>query len=150
MQALPELLEECRQRGVKLTPQRLAIFQCLEMRGGHLSAEEVYQEVLERYPTLSFATVYNTLELLLELGELKVLIVDELRRRYDVNTQPHYHAVCRRCHSIRDVPSESAGVPAVSSFQLEADFQVESVSLELIGLCGNCAAAAAMSPASLD
>ena len=64
----------------RLTPQRLAIFKYLARHPGHPTAEEVYRDVLERYPTLSFATVYNTLELLAEMGEVRMVIVDELRR----------------------------------------------------------------------
>ena len=68
MQPLPQLMARCRGRGVKLTPQRLAIFEYLSRHPGHPTAEEVYRAVLARYPTLSFATVYKTLELLAEMG----------------------------------------------------------------------------------
>jgi Fur family peroxide stress response transcriptional regulator len=142
MLSVPALLQRCRERGVKLTPQRIAIFECLAERQGHLSAEEVYQDVLQRYPTLSFATVYNTLQLLTELGEVHELIVDELRRRYDVNTAPHYHAVCRHCHRIFDVEPAALGMPWAEPATVclgGSEFRVERASIELTGLCGPCA-----------
>ncbi|MCC2671516.1 MAG: Fur family transcriptional regulator [Armatimonadetes bacterium] len=141
MLPLEDLLQRCRERGVKLTPQRIAIFECLGTRRGHLSAEEVYQDVLARYPTLSFATVYNTLQLLTEMEEVREVIVDELRRRYDVNTEPHHHAVCRRCHTIVDIVPELLGAswPALPQEALPGcDFRVEAVSVEFTGLCGAC------------
>jgi Fur family peroxide stress response transcriptional regulator len=140
MLALPELLQKCRDAGVKLTPQRIAIFECLGERRGHLSAEEVYQDVLQRYPTLSFATVYNTLELLTELGQVREVIVDELRRRYDVNTEAHHHAVCRGCHQIVDVPLELVGavLPEAGVKLAGYDFTIERVSVEFTGLCRAC------------
>src|SRR5204863_1136434 len=102
-------MARCRERGVKLTPQRLAIFEYLVRHPGHPTAEDVYRDILARYPTLSFATVYKTLELLAGMGEVRTVIVDELRRRYDVNTEPHQHAVCRQCRRILDVREGEIG-----------------------------------------
>ena len=147
MQELAPLLDKCRARGIKLTPQRIAIFECLAQRGGHPSAEEVFHEVSARHPTLSFATVYNTLELLTELGEVREVIVDELRRRYDLNTEPHHHAVCRQCHRIVDVPAGSAQLHGLSQVDLSSyDFACESTELQFTGLCGPCVRAEAAAP----
>jgi Fur family transcriptional regulator, peroxide stress response regulator len=148
MRALADVVTACRERGVRLTPQRLAIFDYLGRRPGHPTAEDVYQDVLARHPTLSFATVYNTLELLAEMGEVRMVIVDELRRRYDVNTEPHQHAVCRRCRRIVDVHDDEIGGGellrrALAQVDLSArDFMVEGASVEFAGLCGECARAA--------
>lgn len=147
MHPFPQLMARCRSRGVKLTPQRLAIFEYLARHPGHPTAEDVYRDILERYPTLSFATVYNTLELLAEMGEVRMVIVDELRRRYDVNTEPHQHAVCRQCRRIVDVPEDEIGGEllrrALKHVDLSArDFVVEGASVEFAGLCGECARAA--------
>jgi Fur family transcriptional regulator, peroxide stress response regulator len=148
MEPLPQLAARCRGRGVKLTPQRLAIFEYLARHPDHPTAEDVYRDVLERYPTLSFATVYNTLELLAEMGEVRMVIVDELRRRYDVNTEPHRHAVCRQCRRIVDVCEHEIGGgellrQALERVDLSArGFVVEGASVEFAGLCGDCAPAA--------
>jgi Fur family peroxide stress response transcriptional regulator len=141
-------MARCRGRGVKLTPQRLAIFEYLARHPGHPTAEEVYRDVLERYPTLSFATVYNTLELLAEMGEVRMVIVDELRRRYDMNTEPHRHAVCRQCRRIVDVREDEIGGGdllrrALEQVDLSArGFSVEGTSVEFAGLCSECVGAA--------
>lgn len=141
MVSVPALLQRCRERGIKLTPQRIAIFECLAHRQGHLSAEEVYQSVLPTYPTLSLATVYNTLELLAEMGEVHELIVDELRKRYDVNTAPHHHAICRQCRRIFDVEPAALGAAWAGPETMTVagrEFRVERFSVELTGLCGAC------------
>lgn len=141
MPAVQALLEDCRTRGVKITPQRVAIFEALLHGEGHLSAEEVYGDVRRRYPSLSFATVYNTLQLLVEMGRVREVIVDELRRRYDVNTDPHHHAICRGCHRITDIRPEDAGPAGGPSADLRAyGFHVESVAIEFTGLCSRCTA----------
>ena len=144
MRPVADVMAACRERGVRLTPQRLAIFEYLGRHPGHPTAEDVYQDVLARHPTLSFATVYNTLELLAEMGEVRMVIVDELRRRYDVNTEPHQHALCRRCRRIVDVRDDEIGGGdrlrrALSQVDLQAsDFAVEAASVEFSGLCGAC------------
>jgi Fur family peroxide stress response transcriptional regulator len=147
MQPLPQLTAACRERGIKLTSQRLAIFKYLAQHAAHPTAEEVYRDVLTRHPTLSFATVYNTLELLAEMGEVRMVIVDELRRRYDVNTEPHRHAVCRECRRIVDVHEDEIRGgeklrQALAQVDLsQRDFIVEGASVEFAGLCGECARA---------
>jgi Fur family peroxide stress response transcriptional regulator len=140
MLPLPALLRKCRGRGVKLTPQRVAIFECLLESAGHPSAEEIYQNVLGRCPTLSFATVYNTLQTLVEMGEVREVVLHELRRRYDVNTGAHQHAVCRRCRRIVDVHLDRAEiVEQLERVDLSAyGFAVEAAAVEFAGLCGEC------------
>lgn len=154
MEPLPQVVARCRERGVKLTPQRLAIFEYLAGYRGHATAEEVYRDVRVCHPNLSFATVYNTLELLAEMGEVRKVIVDELRRRYDVNTEPHQHAVCRQCRCIVDVREDEIGGGALLRQALERvdlagrDFVVEGASVEFTGLCGDCARGAALAAPS--
>jgi Fur family peroxide stress response transcriptional regulator len=141
-------MARCRDQGVKLTPQRLAIFAYLSRNAGHPTAEDVYRDVLAHYPTLSFATVYNTLELLAEMGEVRKVIVDELRRRYDVNTEPHQHAICRLCRRIVDVPDDDIGSDEILRQTMRQfdrhvrNFIVESASVQFAGLCVECARAA--------
>ncbi len=145
MQPLPLLTARCRGLRVKLTPQRLAIFDYLARHPGHPTAEEVFRDVREQYPTLSFATVYNTLELLVEMGEVRTVIVDELRRRYDVNTEPHQHAVCRECRRILDLREEEIGGGELLRQALEGvdlstrGFLVDGASVEFTGRCAACA-----------
>lgn len=100
----------CRGRGVRLTPRRLAIFDYLGRQPGHPTAEDVYQDVLARHPTFSFATVYNTLELLAEMGEVRMVIVDELRRRYDAAQRSYPR--CRRGEGPDQGPRTSVMVTA--------------------------------------
>lgn len=139
MTHIADLVDDCRARGVKITPQRLAIFEALLGERGHLSAEEIYEEVLPRFPSLSFATVYNTLELLVEIGRAREVIVDELRRRYDVNTEAHHHAVCRGCHTIIDVPASAIAARLLRTDLSAHGFRVEGATIEFTGLCAACA-----------
>ena len=81
-------------KGLKLTPQRAAIFEYLDGNKSHPSAEDIYLEIKKRYPMISFATVYKTLEALKSRGDILELSVDPERRRYDPDTGPHHHLIC--------------------------------------------------------
>ncbi|MGQ9477994.1 MAG: Fur family transcriptional regulator [Candidatus Bipolaricaulia bacterium] len=129
------LLAHLRGEGFKLTPQRLAIIELLE-GGGHPSAEEIYASLSQRYPMLSRATVYNTLEVLKELGEVAELRIESQAARYDLKTAPHSHFLCRRCGRLLDLeaPPELEGL---LGRELEGH-RIEEVQIYLYGLCARC------------
>lgn len=89
--------------GLKLTPQRLAIFAYLEGNTGHPSAEDIFKEVSKKFPTMSFATVYNTLEALKRTGNILELSIDPDKKRFDPNIDPHCHLICVKCKKIVDI-----------------------------------------------
>lgn len=98
------LLDRLRARDWRLTPQRRAI---AEVMGGdqiHLTAEEVLERARERLPEVSLATVYNTLNELVSMGEVQQVDAGGGPTRYDPNTQDgHHHLVCLNCGELRDV-----------------------------------------------
>ncbi len=121
--------------GLKLTPQRMAILEYLEGNTEHPSAETVYRAVKQRFPTMSFATVYNTLERLRERGGLLELTIDPSRKRYDPNTDPHHHLICLKCKRIVDVKADfKLNVPE----EQRKDFKVTGTHVEFYGVCPEC------------
>ncbi len=129
------MFEKYRQLGIKLTPQRLAILSYLSGNTSHPSAEEIYKAVLKQFPTMSFATVYNTIDALTAKGKVRVLTVDPDKKRYDPNIEPHHHLFCVRCKNIVDVKED---------FQLQLspditeNFDVFSSCIEFYGTCKKC------------
>jgi Fur family peroxide stress response transcriptional regulator len=124
-----------RELGIKLTPQRLAILECLEGNTGHPSAEDIYRSVKRRFPTMSFSTVYNTLEALRARGKVIELSVDPERKRYDPDTTAHHHLVCVRCRRIVDVRTDyRLQVPA----REREGFEVTGNHIEFHGICAEC------------
>lgn len=85
------LAEKLRAHGITPTHQRIEIAHALFSRGEHLSADKVMAIVNERHSETSKATVYNTLNLFLEKGLIREVIVDPSKVFYDPNTEPHYH-----------------------------------------------------------
>jgi Fe2+ or Zn2+ uptake regulation protein len=137
-----------RDAGLKATPQRLAILKALDGDETHPTAQELFERLRDEFPTLSVATVYNTLSALTRMSRCAPL---ELGGpvRFDPNTTAHDHAVCERCGKIRDVlqPSDSGERLALAS-ESEPDskplagFQVRRVERIYRGHCAQCSEAA--------
>ncbi len=89
--------------GIRLTPQRIEILNYLKGNKKHPSAEEIYKDVSKKFPTMSFATVYNTLETLKQKGHILELSIDSDRKRYDPMVKSHHHLICINCKKIVDV-----------------------------------------------
>ena len=119
----------------KRTPQRLAISEYLEGNTSHPSAEDIYRTVSKKYRSLSFATVYNTLNMLAKTGSVRELTIDPERKRYDPDTSKHDHLICLLCGKIVDVP----GGPQVELPQTAAgDFTLVGSHIEFYGHCAMC------------
>jgi len=128
-------MEKYRGIGLKLTPQRLAILDYLDGNKRHPSAEEIYSAVSKKYPTMSFATVYNTLEVLRQRGGVLELTIDPGKKRFDPNTIPHHHLICVRCKSILDVHADyELKVPE----NQRGDFEITGNHIEFYGMCPKC------------
>jgi Fur family peroxide stress response transcriptional regulator len=124
-----------RDLGIKLTPQRLIILNFLRGNKSHPSADEIYQGVKEEFPTMSFATVYNTLEALRKKGKIQELTIEPGRKRYDPDVTPHHHLVCVNCFHIEDIYKEFS----ISITGREArNFDVRRTHIEFYGLCQKC------------
>jgi Fur family peroxide stress response transcriptional regulator len=122
--------------GLKVTPQRLAILQMIQGDRTHPSAEKIYHEISKKYPSMSFATVYNTLTKLVEGGEIQELDIDPNKKRFDPYTQLHYHFYCKTCGKVYDVDYDTSLTPDIKRI---AGHQIEAIQLNFKGICKNCA-----------
>lgn len=131
---LAKLLKE---QHISVTPQRLEILKTIMSRYDHPSADNIYQEVRQQLPMISFNTVYKTLETFCQLGLIiKINPLHEMAR-YDGNTSPHTHMVCTRCHKVDDLHWQwPTDLPLPDASHL--DFRVDFVAVNLFGLCCAC------------
>lgn len=120
--------------GIKLTPQRMEIMSYLTSHH-HPSAEEIYRDVQRRFPTMSLATVYNTLDILKRRGNIRELTIDPERKRYDLAERPHHHLLCVKCRKIKDVEMDCE--PTLSQERTEG-FTVLGSHVEFYGVCPEC------------
>jgi len=136
------MLETLRASGLKLTPQRLAIVRELADDDSHPTAQELFDRLKVALPTMSFATVYNTLDALAASGLCAARSLVPGATRFDPNTKPHHHAVCDDCGAVIDIPSEPTSRAAAKSAMGVAvtGFVVRAVEQIYRGLCADCAA----------
>jgi Fur family peroxide stress response transcriptional regulator len=135
-----DMLAVLRSSGLKLTPQRLAIVKELAADPTHPTAQELFERLRPALPTMSFATVYNTLDALAGAGLCAALSLSPGPARFDPNMRAHHHAVCDRCGQVRDVPyHQGDAVDAASAGRPATDFEVRAVELIYRGLCASCA-----------
>jgi Fe2+ or Zn2+ uptake regulation protein len=138
----PPWIDALRNAGLRLTPQRLAIVQCLIGDETHPTAQELFERLRSRFPTISVATVYNTLSALNAIGHCRELDMGG-PSRFDPNVEPHDHAVCERCNAIRDVARTESAPPEPSEASCDLPgFRVSHVERVYRGLCAHCAGAA--------
>jgi Fur family transcriptional regulator, peroxide stress response regulator len=129
----------CREKGIKLTHQRMEIFREVAQTEDHPDADQVFQRVRDRLPTVSLDTVYRTLWLLNNLGLVVTLGSSRERTRFDANLDSHHHFVCENCEFTRDFYSsdlDNISLPdSVGSFG-----EIEAIHVEVRGLCRACVA----------
>ena len=128
-------MDKYRNIGLKLTPQRMAIFDYLDGNKDHPSAEEIYKAISKKFPTMSFATVYNTLRALKEKGGVRELTIDPAKKRYDPDTGHHNHLICTACKKVVDVQIDyDLKLPK----SVKGDFTVFNNHIEFYGVCPGC------------
>jgi Fur family peroxide stress response transcriptional regulator len=119
----------------KRTPQRLAILDFLEGNTSHPSADDIYRAVSKKYHSMSFATVYNTLNTLAKAGAVREITIDPRRKHYDPDTSGHHHLICVACGKIFDVPE---GISVELPGDMARDFIVIGNHIEFYGYCPAC------------
>ncbi|MFN3974156.1 MAG: Fur family transcriptional regulator [Dehalococcoidia bacterium] len=131
-------LETLKEKGCRLTPQRLMVLEAIAEKGGHMGAEEVLERVQKAYPYLDIATVYRTLNLLKELGLVTEIATPE-GARYELveGSRRHHHMTCRSCGRTWDMSTRFLAALREEVWQ-EYGFQADWAHFTLQGLCREC------------
>ena len=135
---LDHLLRKLRKLKFRITPQRVAILKVFLESEEHPSVEQVYQQVLVNFPTTSMATVYKTVSLLKEIGEILEIGIAGGSNRYDGRRPyPHPHVICMHCKTIIDPE-----IPYLERFAAEVSaasgYRIVSHQLDFFGVCPAC------------
>jgi Fe2+ or Zn2+ uptake regulation protein len=125
-----QLIAVLERHGIQASAQRVAVADYVLFTTDHPSADQVFAKVADRFPTLSRATVYNTLNLFVEKGLLRELVLAEGKQVFDPNTQPHHHFVDEDTGEIHDVPWSALEVKRVEGLK---DFEVREYQVVLRG-----------------
>ena len=139
-----QLTDRFRAEGLKVTPQRQAIFRVLHGSTEHPTAEAIHAAVVRELPMVSLRTVYQTLNELRSMGELGQIDIGTGSARFDPTTDPHHHLVCEGCGQVSDlmVDFPEVAVPVGAG----DGFAVARTEITFRGLCASCAEAAVPTP----
>ena len=122
---------------LRMTPQRQVILEEIGKTDSHPTTDELYDLVRRRLPRISLGTVYRNLEVLAECGLIQKLELAGYQRRFDGNTEKHYHIRCVDCGRVRDLPTATL-VIADDEFRELTDYEIIGHRLEFIGRCSEC------------
>jgi Fur family transcriptional regulator, peroxide stress response regulator len=124
--------------GLRMTPQRTVLLSVLGRMRHHPTADELYRRVQKILPSLSPATVYRNVQILVRAGVISTLERAGDAVRYDSNPDEHHHFICNRCGRVVDVYLSSVDyrVDAMNSSLDGA--QIESCAVQLRGVCPQC------------
>lgn len=129
------MIDGLRSAGLKVTPQRLAIVDAFADDTTHPTAQDIFERLRAAMPTMSFATVYSTLDTLAAANLCTVRALAPGPARFDPNTTPHHHAVCDACGAMFDVPTGSS---RTTSNRAIGGFEVHRVETIYRGSCAAC------------
>lgn len=126
-----------KEKKLKLTPQRLAVYNYLINTTAHPSADTIYTDIHVQYPTMSLATVYKALKTLVEVGLIQEINVGEGNFRYDANSLPHPHLQCLKCGKVDDIMDFTLD-DLNASAQTHTDYKIVSSKVYFYGYCKDC------------
>jgi Fur family peroxide stress response transcriptional regulator len=129
--------EECRKHNIKITPQRVVIYEVLAGSSDHPFIEDVFKRVKHSFPNITIDTVYRTLSTFSNIGLVNVVEGYGEAKRYDSHIEPHHHFRCKKCHKIIDFQEESFNKLTIPS-GIKQKCSVSNIKVVLEGLCDKC------------
>jgi len=132
----PPIEEVLRDRGLKVTRQRLAVHRAVAESVGHPDADEIWATVRTELPSISLRTVYEVLHTLAALGEIREIDLATGSSRFDPTTSDHHHLVCTRCGAVADVFLD--GPPVEVPARQRQGFTVHTQEITFRGRCQEC------------
>ncbi len=131
-----QIITTLKSRGLRVTPQRFAVYANLLGRCDHPTADDILSDLNQDAPTSSQATVYSSLQALRGANLVREVLLEEGVCRYDANIGPHHHFRCQGCSAIADIPWET--LSSLNLQTLSPHWQIEGYEVTVRGLCDRC------------
>ena len=125
------------QAGLKATNQRLGILEVLH-KMGHSTIDEIYQIVLRSHPSISLATVYKNVDMMLQKGVLAEVPIASAKTQYEIKKGDHIHLICEKCGSVTDETIEAIPQSELKHIAQKDHFSVKRSQINLYGICRSC------------
>ena len=120
---------------LKSTHQRLAILECIDTHG-HIDIETLFELILQKYPTISKATLYRNINDLLAFYILEEVKLPQQKQKYEIKKVPHIHLLCSHCGNVEDIFVETK--PLLETIFFQSGFEISSSFIVMNGICKRC------------
>jgi len=134
--ATSSIIQLLKEKGLRVTPQRFAVYTNLLARQDHPTAEQILKDLNQKAPQSSQATVYSSLRALQDVGLVREVLLEGGVCRYDAKVEPHHHFRCRCCGEIEDIAWEQ--FEQINCGNLSPRLRIENYEVILQGLCESC------------
>ena len=131
-----KIVQVLKAKGLRVTPQRFAVYANLLERQDHPTAEQILSDLNQDAPTSSQATVYLSLQTLRDSGLVREVLLEQGVCRYDANIEPHHHFRCKSCGEIEDIMWNA--FEGLGFQQMRSGLQIESYEVTVNGVCDRC------------
>jgi Fur family transcriptional regulator, peroxide stress response regulator len=123
-------------KGLRVTPQRFAVYANLLNRDDHPTVEQLLVDLNKGFPVSSQATIYSSLQALRTAGLVKEVLLEEGVSRYDAMVEPHHHFRCDSCGAIEDISWDA--FPSMNFARLRSGLHVNTYEITVRGICDRC------------
>jgi Fur family peroxide stress response transcriptional regulator len=131
-----------KESGLKATFQRMNILESIEQHG-HMTIDNIYEKVIKTHPSLSLATVYKNIILMVEKGVLVEVPITGQKSKYELLKEDHIHLVCIECGEVEDLPHSLAADEVFNAMTKSENFSLCKQQINLYGVCSHCKEAVA-------
>lgn len=135
-QQADRIVQTLKSKGLRITPQRFAVYANLLARTDHPTAEQILNDLNQNAPTSSQATVYISLQTLRDAGLVREVLLEQGVCRYDANVTPHHHFRCRCCGEIEDIAWNQ--LQGIELQRLRPGLKVDGYEVTVYGICDRC------------
>lgn len=135
-QQADRIVQTLKSKGLRITPQRFAVYANLLARTDHPTAEQILNDLNQNAPTSSQATVYISLQTLRDAGLVREVLLEQGVCRYDANVTPHHHFRCQCCGEIEDIAWNQ--LQGIELQRLRPGLKVDGYEVTVYGVCDRC------------
>jgi Fur family transcriptional regulator, peroxide stress response regulator len=120
---------------LKATPQRLAIIQLMH-QAGHISIDELYQKIREKFTSISLATLYKNVNTMLDVTLIREVKIAGQKTKYEIEKEAHAHIMCKSCGELKDIEYDPHSI-LQKSIEM-SHYKAEDISIVISGVCPEC------------
>ncbi|MDO9056360.1 MAG: Fur family transcriptional regulator [Sulfuricurvum sp.] len=120
---------------LKATPQRLAIIQLMH-QAGHITIDELYQMIREKFTSISLATLYKNVNTMLDVTLIREVKIAGQKTKYEIEKESHAHVVCKSCGELKDIAVDPLSL--LQKSMAVNHYKMDEVSIVISGICPEC------------